>query len=44
VFVMWRRAGEDNAVPHARWRAEHPHQPANVIIVRWAEPGDGAPR
>jgi len=50
MIVMWRRSGEDNAAARARWCAEHPDQPApdpedtNVIIVRWAEPDDGAPR
>jgi hypothetical protein len=47
VIVMWRRSGEDNAAAYARWCAEHPDQPApgpddtSVVIVRWAEPGDG---
>ena len=50
TIVMWRRSGEDNAAARARWCAEHPDQPApgpedtNVIIVRWAEPDDGAPQ
>jgi hypothetical protein len=47
VIVMWRRADEENAAAYARWCADHPDQPApglddtNVIIVKWADPGDG---
>jgi len=38
--------GKANAAARARWCAEHPDQPApgpgdtNIIIIRWAEPGD----
>jgi len=50
VIVMWRRAGEDNVAANARWCAEHPDQPApspddtNVMIVKWADPDEGAPQ
>ena len=50
MIVMWRCSGEDNAAARARWCAEHPDQSSpglddtNVIIVRWAEPDDGAPQ
>ena len=50
VIVMWRRAGEDNVAAHARWCAEHPDQPApsqddtSIMIVKWADPDEGAPQ
>jgi len=50
MIVMWRRPGEDNMAAHARWCAEHPDQPApspddtNVMIVKWADPDEGAPQ